>query len=246
MIDIHNHLLINIDDGPTSKNEAQALLEQASAQGITDVFITPHHQVGNWYTPKQKVLEEIKILKAMIDDNNIHINVHHGQEIRINEHILEELRDGINTTLNDSRYILVELPFGELSPFYGTVIDDLVINGYTPIIAHPERCQPIVDDIDLLYDLIARGAVAQVTAGSITGDFGNTLQEIGLKMVEDGLIHVVASDAHNAEYRPFKLVEALEVIEEKLGKNYADTLVNNAEKIFKDEKIDNVRHEKVN
>ena len=238
MIDIHNHLLINIDDGPTSKNEANDLLEQAAAQGITDIMITPHHQVGNWYTPKEKVLEEIKILKAIINDHNIDINVHHGQEIRINEHILEELRDGINTTLNDSRYILVELPFGELPPFYGTVIDELVMNGYTPIIAHPERCQPIVDDIDILYDLIARGAMAQVTAGSITGDFGDTLQEIGLKMVEDGLIHVVASDAHHAEYRPFKLAEALGVIEEKLGKSYADNMINNAEKIFKDEKID--------
>src|SRR5699024_201081 len=104
MIDIHNHLLINIDDGPTSKNEAQDLLEQAADQGITDIMITPHHQVGNWYTPKERVLEEIKILKAIINDNNIDINVHHGQEIRINEHILEELRDGINTTLNDNSY----------------------------------------------------------------------------------------------------------------------------------------------
>lgn len=238
MIDIHNHLLINIDDGPTSKNAAHDLLEQASAQGITRIFVTPHHQVGSWYTPKERVLEEIKILKAIINDNNIDLSVHHGQEIRINEHILEELRDGINTTLNDSSYILVELPFGELPPFYGAVIDELVENGYTPIIAHPERCQPIVEDIDILYNLVARGAVAQVTAGSITGDFGDTLQEIGLKMVEDGLIHVVASDAHHADYRPFKLAEALGVIEEKLGKSYADNLAGNAEKIFRNEKID--------
>src|SRR5699024_2829822 len=143
MIDIHNHLLINIDDGPTSKNEAQALLEQASAQGITDVFITPHHQVGNWYTPKQKVLEEIKILKAMIDYKNIHINDNHVQEIRINVLILEEIRDGITTTLTDTSYILVELPVAELPPFYESVIDELIVNGYTPIIAHPERCQPV-------------------------------------------------------------------------------------------------------
>ena len=238
MIDIHNHLLINIDDGPTSKNEAHDLLEQAAAQGITDIMVTPHHQVGNWYTPKEKVLEEIKILEAIINDNNIDINVHHGQEIRINEHILEELRDGINTTLNDSSYILVELPFGKLPPYYDAVIDELVTHGYTPIIAHPERCQPIVNDIDILYELINKGAVAQVTAGSITGDFGDTLQEIGLKMVEDDLIHIVASDAHDADYRPFKLKEALDVIADKLGSEYADTLVDNAEKIFRDEKID--------
>ena len=246
MIDIHNHLLINIDDGPTSKKEAHDLLVQAAEQGITDVMITPHHQVGNWYTPKERVLEEIKILKAIINDNNIDINVHHGQEIRINEHILEELRDGINTTLNDSSYILVELPFGELPPFYETVIDELIDNGYIPIIAHPERCQPVVDNIDILYNLIDKGAVAQVTAGSITGDFGEPLQEIGLKMVEDKLIHVVASDAHHAEYRPFKLVEALDVIAEELGQDYADLMVNNAEKIFRNEKIDRMKHQEVN
>ena len=245
MIDIHNHLLINIDDGPTSKNEAHDLLEQAALQGITDIMVTPHHQVGPYYTPKEKVLGEIKILKKIINDNNIDINVHHGQEIRINEHILEELRDGISTTLNDSGYILVELPFGELPTFYETVIDDLLENGYTPIIAHPERCQPVADDIDILYKLVDKGAVAQVTAGSITGDFGDMLQEIGLKMVEDKLIHVVASDAHDADYRPFRLKEALAVIAEKLGQDYADTLVGNAEKIFRNEKIDKVKHEKV-
>ena len=70
--------------------------------------------------------------------------------------------------------------------------------------------------------------------------------KIGLKMVEKNLIHVLASDAYHAEYRPFKLVEALGVIEEKLGKNYADTLTNNAEKIFKDEKINNVKYQNVN
>src|SRR5690625_2112403 len=137
MIDIHNHLLINTDDGPTSKAEARDLLRQAEGQGITDVMITPHHHAGFHYTPKGKVFSKIETLHDIIGAENLSINVHHGQEIRINEHIMEELRDGLSTTLNDTDYILIELPFDALPPYYEAVLDELIDNGYTPIIAHP-------------------------------------------------------------------------------------------------------------
>src|SRR5699024_8129157 len=106
-------------------------------------------------------------IQKLIDDNDLDIAVHPGQEIRINENIIADLATGFNTSLNDSRYILVEMPFTELPPFYETVIDELIDNGYAPVIAHPERCAEIVSDPGILLELVNKGVVAQVTAASV-------------------------------------------------------------------------------
>lgn len=237
MIDIHNHLLMNVDDGPMSEDEVLNLLHQAIDQGITNIMLTPHHHAGPYMTPKDTVLEKLQEIQKLIDDNELDINVHHGQEIRINETIIDDLDRGFNTCLNDSQYILVEMPFTELPPFYDKVIDELLENGYTPIIAHPERCAEIADNHSLLAGMVNKGALAQVTAGSITGDFGEELQETGLEMIRNNLIHVVASDAHHAEVRPFLLRKAFETIDETLGEEYSERLKDNAQKIFADEPI---------
>jgi len=237
MIDIHNHLLMNVDDGPVSEDEVLNLLHQAIDQGITNIMLTPHHHAGSYMTPKDTVLEKLEEVQKLIDDNALDINVHHGQEIRINETIIADLNRGFNTSLNDSQYILVEMPFTELPPFYNKVIDELLEDGYTPVIAHPERCAEIAADHDKLAELVNKGALAQVTAGSITGDFGEDLQETGLEMVKNTLIHVVASDAHHAEVRPFMLRKAFETIDEELGEEYSERLKDNAQKIFADEPV---------
>ncbi len=245
MIDIHNHLLMNVDDGPTSEDEVLNLLHQAIDQGITNIMLTPHHHVGPYMTPKDTVMEKLQEIQKLIDENELDIEVHHGQEIRINETIIDDLNRGFNTSLNDSQYILVEMPFTELPPFYETVIDELIENGYTPIIAHPERCAEIAGNHDLLAQLVNKGALAQVTAASVTGDFGEDLQETGFEMIEKGLIHVVASDAHHAEVRPFMLRKAFETIEDELGEKYVERLKDNAQKIFADEAVERSEAERI-
>lgn len=237
MIDIHNHLLMNVDDGPTSEDEVLNLLHQAIDQGITNIMLTPHHHAGPYMTPKETVLEKLQEIQKLIDDNELDINVHHGQEIRINETIIKDLESGFNTSLNDSQYILVEMPFTDLPPFYETVIDALIEKGYTPVIAHPERCAEIVENPEHLYQLVNKGALAQVTAASVTGDFGEDLQETALKLIESNLIHVVASDAHHADVRPFMLRKAFETIDERLGEGFSEKLKDNAQQIFADEAV---------
>jgi len=237
MIDIHNHLLMNVDDGPVSEDEVLNLLHQAIDQGITNIMLTPHHYAGPYMTPKSTVVGKLAEIQKLIDDNDLDIAVHHGQEIRINENIIADLATGFNTSLNDSRYILVEMPFTELPPFYETVIDELIENGYTPIIAHPERCAEIAGNPGLLYQLVNKGALAQVTAASVTGDFGEELQETAFKMIENGLIHIVASDAHHAEVRPFMLRKAFDTIDGRLGEQVSEKLKDNAQKIFADEPV---------
>ena len=237
MIDIHNHLLINVDDGPRSKQETLDLLRQAESQGITDIICTPHHHSPAHITPSSTVFEKLSEVKSIIEENGINITVHPGQEIRINDDIIDELENGEALTLGNGKYILVEFSFTELKEDVEEVFQKLRALNLTTIIAHPERCEPLVRERYRLKKLIKDGAIAQVTAASVCGDLGKELQEVALEMIEDGDIHIVSSDAHHAEVRPFRLKQAYDVIEDRLGKNYVEKMQNQAEAVLVTEKV---------
>ncbi len=232
MIDIHNHLLIGVDDGPQDKEEALALMKQAIDNGITDIIVTPHQYSGDFTNPKSKIMDKMGEIKTIIEENDLPINVYLGQEIRINGELVYELEADINIPLNDSQYVLVEFSFTELANYTEKLFFDLQMKGYTPLIAHPERCRPMMKEPDILYDLVEKGAIGQVTATSVAGALGEGLQRKSLKLIENHLVHVVASDAHHAERRPFMLKEAYQVIESELGKEYVERLKYNAEAIL--------------
>lgn len=234
MIDIHNHLFIDVDDGPTSREETYDLLKQAIDQGITDIICTPHHHSGNYVTPSHIVLQKLEEVRGIITEQDLPIRVYPGQEIRINDNLIDELKSGVALSLNGSKYILVEFSFTELREDVDDVFNQLRELGYIPIIAHPERCHPLVANEAILSRLINEGALAQVTAASVCGEFGSDMQENSLNLIEKGLIHIVASDAHNATKRPFISKDAFEIIEHELGeeyvvrmKQYAEDVLNN-------------------
>ncbi|HBV22300.1 MAG TPA: hypothetical protein DEB42_00715 [Jeotgalicoccus sp.] len=237
MIDIHNHLLVGADDGPATEQDALDLLHQAHENGITDIIVTPHHYSGDFVNPKSKILTDMEALKNIVKENDININVYPGQEIRINGDLVEELEAGLNLSLNHSSYVLVEFPFTEVPNYAEKLFFDLQMKGNTPVIAHPERCRPLKDNPEKLYDFIEKGAIAQVTATSVSGKLGEGLQRASLKMLENNLIHIVGSDAHHAENRPFMLKEAYEVIETELGTSYVDYLKFNAEAILHNNEV---------
>src|SRR5690625_4400941 len=154
MIDIHNHLFIDVDDGPTSKEETYDLLKQAVDQGITDIICTPHHHSGNYVTPSDVVVEKLEEVRAIITEYDFPVRVYPGQEIRINDNLIDELKSGVALSLNGSKYILVEFSFTELREDVDDVFNQLRELGYIPIIAHPERCHPLVANEEILARLI--------------------------------------------------------------------------------------------
>ena len=237
MIDIHNHLLIGVDDGPATEQNAIDLLHQAQENGITDIIVTPHHYSGDFVNHRSKILTEMEDLKNIVKENDININVYPGQEIRINGDLVEELESGMNLSLNHSSYVLVEFSFTEVPAYAEKLFFELQMKGYTPVIAHPERCRPLKDNPEKLYDFIEKGAIAQVTATSVAGKLGEGLQRASLKMLENNLIHIVGSDAHHAENRPFMLREAYEVIEAELGATYVEYLKYNAKAILHNKEV---------
>lgn len=237
MIDIHNHILISADDGPESEEEAVKLLAQAAAAGITDIIMTPHHYSGDFENPGEKVMEMMKVLTNAAARADIPVRLYPGQEIRVNPGLLYELLSGKSITLNDSRYVLIEFSYIDIADYTDQLIFDLQMNGFVPVVAHPERCQPLMDNIEQLYKLVDKGVITQVTAGSVTGLFGSNLKALTLKMIEQNIVHLVASDAHHSESRPFLLLEAYRIIEAELGKSYVDYLKENAKAILNNEEV---------
>ncbi|WP_017548147.1 tyrosine-protein phosphatase [Salinicoccus carnicancri] len=237
MIDIHNHVLIGVDDGPESEEETLDLLRQAIDNGITDIIATPHHYSGDFINPKSQIVSKMVEVIDIIEKHQLDINIYPGQEIRINGDLVNELETDVNLPLNQSQYVLVEFSFTEIAGYTENLFFDLQMNGYTPVIAHPERCRPLAKDPDRLYELVGKGAIAQITAGSVSGALGEGLQETSLKMIENHLIHVVSSDAHHATMRPFMLKEAYEVIDEKLGSEYVEYLQKNAEAVLNNKEV---------
>lgn len=237
MIDIHNHLLVGADDGPLTEQDALDLLIQAYDKGITDIIVTPHHYSGDFINHKSKILTDIEKLKNITKENNIHINIYPGQEIRINGDLVNELETGLNLSLNHSRYVLVEFSFTEVPAYAEKLFFELQMKGYIPVIAHPERCRPLKGNPKRLHDLIEKGALAQVTASSVAGKLGEGIQKASLEMIQNNLIHIVGSDAHHAKNRPFMLKEAYEVIESELGASYVDYLKLNAEAILHNKEV---------
>ncbi|WP_031547967.1 tyrosine-protein phosphatase [Salinicoccus luteus] len=245
MIDIHNHVLVGTDDGPQTEEEAVMLLQQAIDNGITDIIATPHHYSGDFVNPGSKVLEKMDTLNQIISQHQLDINVHPGQEIRVNGNFVEELKSGASIPLNQSQYVLVEFSFNDIPNYVDPLLYDLQMSGYTPLIAHPERCKPIIKYPDKLYDFIEKGAIAQVTAGSVAGALGENLKETSLKMIEAHLVHIIASDAHHAELRPFMLKEAYDVVEKELGSIYVEDLKNNAEAVLQGKEVKVKRPSKI-
>ncbi|MEB8068891.1 tyrosine-protein phosphatase [Mammaliicoccus fleurettii] len=207
MIDIHNHLLVGMDDGPQSLEETIDLLTQAKEQGITGIVVTPHHLHPKYNNIFSDVDNAIKDLISSQQINDFNIQFYPGQEIRITDKVLEDIDQHQIQGINHSKYLLIELPSNSMPHYTKNLLYEIQTKGFIPVIAHPERNKAIAQDINLLYELINNGALSQITASSLTGELGKNLQKLSIQMVEHNLIHFVASDAHHPKNRPFGLAE---------------------------------------
>ncbi|MBX5317583.1 tyrosine-protein phosphatase [Staphylococcus caprae] len=210
MIDIHNHILIDVDDGPKNREDAIQLLKQAKSEGVNEIIATPHHLSPVFNNERKKVLNKIEELRSMEEVQQLGIKIYPGQEIRITDQILPEIEKGNILSLNHSKYLLIELPSNGVPHYTERLFYELLSEGYVPIIAHPERNKGIVQDLDKLYQLVKAGALSQLTSSSLSGGNGKKLQKVSIQMIENHLTHFIASDAHHETVRPFKMKSIFE------------------------------------
>ena len=237
MIDIHNHILVDVDDGPKSIDEAIELLKQAKREGATDIVATPHHLHTRYSNDIENVKMKLNELKKNPEKIKLGFVLNIGQEIRVTDQIIDDLKNCKIEGINGSRYLLLEFPSNEVPHYSNQLFYELQTMGYIPIIAHPERNKAIVQNLDILFDLINGGALSQITTSSLLGEFGSNVRNLSLKMIDNNLAHFIASDAHNVPKRPFIMKQLFK--ERKLKTYYKEleSYLENGKAVLENERI---------
>lgn len=162
MIDFHSHILYNVDDGAKTIENSINILKEAEKAGFNEIILTPHYMPNYYEVSKSDIKEKIEIIKEKCKEEKINITVYQGNEIYITNHMVELLQEQIATTINNSKYVLFELPMNEEPPNLLEVIYNLLENKKVPIIAHPERYIYIQKEPNKLLELIENGVLFQM------------------------------------------------------------------------------------
>lgn len=237
MIDIHSHILPNIDDGSKSIEETTKLLEQAYEAGFTDIVSTSHY-IENYYEANEQQRKElIKYCKGNI---NTKLNIYIGSEIYITENIVDLINSKNASTINDSRYVLFELPMNNNVLYLKDVIFRLIENDFIPIIAHPERYSFVQKNPNMLMELIEMGVLFQANYASIIGYYGKEAQKTIKLLLKNNMIHFLGSDVHRQNTIYKKMPEILEKLEKLIGKEKLYELSNTNPKLVLENKEINI------
>lgn len=198
LIDIHNHSLPSVDDGAHTLEEAVKNIKYLSSHGFSDIVLTSHYIVNTKYNSTVKTREDMLTkLKETLNDNNIKLYL--GNEVFINNGkvLIQLLNSGEITTLNGSRYLLVEFPLNQKLRYIEDVICELNEAGYIPIIAHPERYSYIQNDFDKIYEFLDFDCRLQCNLTSIEGYYGKHAKKLVKKMLKEGLVSFISTDFHH-------------------------------------------------
>jgi protein-tyrosine phosphatase len=208
MIDLHSHILPGIDDGPRDLAGSVAFARAAVAAGTTTIAATPHidSHYGLHARDRDAPLSE---LRAALLAEDIPLTVEPGAEIAIDRYIDLDEAELAELTLGSGPYLMLEAPLSVAAGAFDGFLATLLSRGVRVLIAHPERCPSFQRHPDRLGDLVRMGALGQVTAASLAGRFGRTVRDTAVGMLRDGLVHVLASDAHDADRRGPDLEEGL-------------------------------------
>lgn len=235
MIDIHCHLLPAVDDGPGTVEQTIEMARRAVEEGVTAIVVTPHAFHPQFETEDLNVQEAAATLQNVLHQEGIKLDIYPGQEIRVFGDLVQALEDGAALSLNGSRYVLVEFPSDTVPAYAEQLFFRLQTEGYTPVIAHPERNKELATNPKRLMDFVSSGALSQVTTSSLTGEFGQNVKEIAFVFLRNGLSQLIASDAHSTGRRTFYWEAAERAVTDELGANRWETLKENAAAVVKDE-----------
>jgi len=219
MIDLHSHILPDWDDGARNWEETRRMCEIAKEDGIERIMATPHiyrlnKHDGDWTELEARFAE---LGKRAVEWG---ITVGRGAEVFVHHAMAKEMRER-NLTLNGTSYVFVEFPEEHVLSSVRDLIYSLMLENYIPIISHPERNRVFTERPDLLYDLIAMGALAQVTGKSVSGGYGAAIQKTAQLFLRHNLVQIIASDAHDTERRPPRLGAAVKDAGEVVGADKA-------------------------
>jgi protein-tyrosine phosphatase len=225
VIDLHCHILPGLDDGAADLSVSLTMARQQADQGVTVVACTSHILPGLYHNSGPALRQATQELQEILDQEGISLALTTGADVHMAPDFVAELRSGKLLSIADSRYVLVEPPHHIAPPQLEDFFFNLVVAGYVPILTHPERLSWVPSRYETIKRLVRSGAWIQVTAGSFTGAFGRNALYWAERLLDDGCVHIIASDAHDAERRPPDLAAGREFVARRVGADEAQRLV---------------------
>jgi protein-tyrosine phosphatase len=223
VIDLHTHLLWDWDDGPDDRAQALEMCRIAEKDGIRTIALTPHVFRMCRHGNDLEALRQ-RMVGFALGMEGVPIDFHWGAEVYVHPEVLDSI-ERYGFTVDDTNYVFLEFPAEAVPPGTSNLVYGLMAKGYLPIISHPERNRGFIERPELLYELVSMGCAAQVTAMSLTGDFGKeTRSAAGLFLVHN-LVHIIASDAHTPYARPPILSGAVAAAAKIVGEAKAAAMV---------------------
>ncbi|MCU1222944.1 MAG: Protein-tyrosine-phosphatase [Edaphobacter sp.] len=224
MIDIHHHLLWDLDDGASSIETSLAMARIAAGDGITHVVCSPHANGQYVYDP-DIVAAKIDELQRLLDKEQIALKLGRGCDFHMSyDNIQEAKADPSRFSINGLGYLLVELPDYSLPRGMTEILYELRLAGLTPILTHPERNPTLQADEARMLDWLRGGLLIQITAGSLLGHMGKKAERMSHQLLANRWVHFLATDAHNTTSRPPRMHDAFDIVAQRYGPDYAHLL----------------------
>ena len=221
MVDIHSHIVFGVDDGAQTIEDSLAMLEIAAQAGTTDIVATPHSDLKFSYD-SDLIKERIAEIQARIGDR---IRIHKGCDFHLFYDNIEQCKeDKSRFTINGHRYLMVEFADLAIPKTIDTIFREMLSNEITPVITHPERNRLLMKRVSDMVQWVRAGCLIQVTANSFTGRFGKSAEEAAHRLMRQNMVHFIASDAHDIEWRPPDMRAAYKLISEEYGDLTAERL----------------------
>ena len=225
MIDLHCHILPGIDDGAADVAMSLKMAAAFVADGVQVVACTPHILPGLYHNTGPQIRQATAQLQETLDQHGIPLRLVTGADVHIVPDFVAGLKAGRLLSLADSRYVLVEPPHHVAPVRLDDLFFNLLVAGYVPILTHPERLTWLKAHYATVQKLVQAGVWIQITAGSLTGSFGRTALYWAERMLDEGAVHILATDAHDDQRRPPVLGKARALAAKRVGEREAEHLV---------------------
>ena len=225
MIDLHSHILPGIDDGAGDLSVSLEMARAWVADGVSVVACTPHILPGLYHNSGPQIRQAVEHLQQALNREGIPLRIVSGADNHVIADFVPGLKSGHLLSLADTRYVLVEPPHHVAPPKLEDLFFNILVAGYVPVLTHPERLTWIKSHYDAMQRLVHGGVWMQITAGSLTGAFGKNAQYWGERMLCEGMVHILATDAHDTIRRPPILGQGRECAAKLVGEEEAENLV---------------------
>ena len=239
MIDLHTHILPGIDDGAKTVDDSLLMIRQAIDAGVDIICATPHILGGVSRFLRERINQTFQLMVSEIEREELRVKLLLGSEIYVRQDICSLSQFNFFSLNQTGKYVLLELPLGHVPPNLHRLVHNLLLNGLTPIIAHPERSIVDTSQFKAVENLIRLGSLTQINAGSLLGHFGSAPRKAAARLLEWDLVNVMASDAHDPDARSIAILpESFREVCRLVGKAKGHELVvQNPSRILNGEEV---------